>query len=383
MKYSEKNPPIVCMQKNSSCYKGTSKMTPKGVLWHDTGCNNTKVARYVQPHETDSNYKEMIALLGTNRYENDWNHKAVQKGVNAFIGKLADGSVAAVQTLPWDYKPWGCGKGSKGSLNNTHMQFEICQDDMNSADYFNKVYKEACELTAYYCKMYNLNPHGTFTYQGVKVPVITSHKESHSLKMGSNHGDPIKWLKKYGKTMDDVRNDVAKLMNAQEEKVEQPKQPEKVEDYSFTLGEEVKLVSGAKYSSGKSIASWVFKKTLYVRAINGENITISTLKTGAVTGTVNAKYLVSLNPSVAKPTPAPAPAPEPSSPVTPSETTLKVGDTVKLVAGAKYASGKSIASWVFKKTLYVRAINGDKITISTLKTGAVTGTVFKKDLTKV
>ena len=184
---------------------------------------------------------------------------------------------------------------------------------MNSADYFNKVYKEACELTAYYCKMYNLDPHGTFTYQGVKVPVITSHKESHSLKMGSNHGDPIKWLKKYGKTMDDVRNDVAKLMNAQEEKVEQPKQPEKVEAYSFTLGEEVKLVSGAKYSSGKSIASWVFKKTLYVRAINGENITISTLKTGAVTGTVNAKYLVSLNPSVAKPTPAPTPAPSGAS----------------------------------------------------------------------
>ena len=382
MKYSEKNPPIVCMQKNSSCYKGTSKMTPKGVLWHDTGCNSPKVARYVQPHETDSNYKEMIALLGTNRYKNDWNHKAVQKGVNAFIGKLADGSVAAVQTLPWDYKPWGCGSGSKGSLNNVTMQFEICADSMTDKNYFNAIYKEACELTAYYCKMYNLDPYGTFTYKGVTVPVITSHKESHSLKMGSNHGDPIKWLKKFGKTMDDVRNDVAKLMKAQEEKVEQPEKVENNEAHSFALGEEVKLVSGAKYSSGKSITSWVFKKTLYVRAIKGENITISTLKTGAVTGTVNAKYLVSLNPSVAKPS-TPAPAPAPSVPAIPSTTTLKLGDTVKLVSGAKYASGKSIPSWVFKKTLYIRAINGDKITVSTLKTGAVTGTVFKKDLTKV
>ncbi len=217
MKYSDKNKPIVCMQTNSTCYKGTTTMTPKGVLWHSTGANNPTLKRYVQPLETDKNYNEMIALLGKNQYGNDWNHKARNAGLNCWIGKLADGTVATVQTMPWNYKPWGCGAGSKGSLNNTHVQFEICEDDLKSESYFNAVYKEACEITAYLCKMYGLDPLGTFTYKGVTVPVITTHDESYDLKLGSNHGDPTAWLKKYGKTMNDVRKDVAALMGKKEE----------------------------------------------------------------------------------------------------------------------------------------------------------------------
>ena len=74
MKYTDKNPPIVCMQTNSTCYKNTRKMEVKGILWHSTGSNNPYIKRYVQPHETDANYDEMIALLGKNQYGNDWNH---------------------------------------------------------------------------------------------------------------------------------------------------------------------------------------------------------------------------------------------------------------------------------------------------------------------
>jgi hypothetical protein len=47
MKYSSKNPPLVCMMTQSTCYKGTKEMTVKGVLWHSTGCNNKTVKRYV------------------------------------------------------------------------------------------------------------------------------------------------------------------------------------------------------------------------------------------------------------------------------------------------------------------------------------------------
>ena len=212
MKYSETNKPIVCMQTHSTCYRGTSKMKPRGILWHDTDGGNPNLCRYVQPHETEENYAEMIALLGKNRYGNDWNHKYRKAGMNCFLGKLADGTVATVQTMPWDFAPWGCGSGSKGSLNNTHIQFEICDDGYKSKEYFEAVYKEACEITAYLCALYDLDPLGTFVYNGVKVPVITSHAESHKLKLGSNHGDPLKWLKKFGKTMDDARHDVAALM---------------------------------------------------------------------------------------------------------------------------------------------------------------------------
>lgn len=208
MKYSDNNPPIVCMQKNSTCYKGTKHMTIRGVLWHSTGANNPNLRRYVQPHETDGNYAEMIALLGKNSNKNDWNHISVQAGLNAWIGKLADGSVASVQTMPWDYKPWGCG----GGCNNGWIQFEICEDGLNDKTYFDKIYREACELTAYLCKKYGLDPMGTVSYSGKAVPVILCHADSYRLGLGSNHGDVLHWFPKFGKSMDDVRRDVAAII---------------------------------------------------------------------------------------------------------------------------------------------------------------------------
>lgn len=125
MKYSEKNKPLVCMQTTSRCYKGTTTFTPKGILWHSTGCNNPNLKRYVQPSDNAPDRQEMLDILGVNTGRNDWNHKSVQAGLNCWIGKLADGTVTTVQTMPWNYKPWGCGAGSKGSCNNTHIQFEI------------------------------------------------------------------------------------------------------------------------------------------------------------------------------------------------------------------------------------------------------------------
>ena len=60
----------------------------------------------------------MLKLIGENIYKNDLNHIEDDIGLNAWIGTLADGSVATVQTLPWDYRPWGCGSGPKGSCND-------------------------------------------------------------------------------------------------------------------------------------------------------------------------------------------------------------------------------------------------------------------------
>ena len=212
MKYTSSNAPLVCMQTNSTCYKQTSKMAVKGVLWHSTGANNPNIKRYVQPSENDINYSKLITLLGTNTGRNDWNHVSVQAGLNAWIGKLADGTVTSVQTMPWDYKPWGCGSGSKGSCNNGWIQFEICEDSLVDGGYFTKVYNEACELTAYLCFKYGINPKGTVNFNGINVPTILCHQDSAKLGLGSNHADVYHWFNKYGKTMDDVRNDVAKLL---------------------------------------------------------------------------------------------------------------------------------------------------------------------------
>ena len=212
MKYSSSNAPLVCMQTNSTCYKQTSKMSIKGVLWHSTGANNPNIKRYVQPSENDTNYGKLMTLIGNNTAKNDWNHISVQAGLNAWIGKLADGTVASVQTMPWDYKPWGCGSGSKGSCNNGWIQFEICEDSLVDGGYFTKVYNEACELTAYLCFKYGINPKGTVNLNGVNVPTILCHQDSAQLGLGSNHADVYHWFNKYGKTMQNVRDDVAKLM---------------------------------------------------------------------------------------------------------------------------------------------------------------------------
>ena len=141
------------------------------------------------------------------------------------------------------------------------------------------------------------------------------------------------------------------------------------------VGDAIKLVAGAKYTSGKNVPSWVTKKTVYVREIRDDgNIVVSVLKIGAITGVVNSKYIIKNGQTVSTAT----------STSTSNTTKLNVGDAVKLISGAKYTSGKSIPSWVFNCTLYVRELRGsDSVVISTLKSGAITGVVSKKYLTKV
>lgn len=152
--------------------------------------------------------------------------------------------------------------------------------------------------------------------------------------------------------------------------------PTIVQSAEFNVGDEVKLTTGAKYTSGKSIPSWVFASKLYVREIQGDNIVISTLKTGAVTGVVSKKYLT-------KTTSMTTTKPATTTTTKPATTALVVGDKVKLISGAKYTSGKAIPAWVSKSTLYVRELQGDNVAVSIFKSGAITGIVAKKDLKKV
>ena len=213
MKYSDDNEPLVCMMTQSTCYRETRLFTPKGILWHSTGVNNPNLKRYVQPDDNAPDRDKMLKKLGTNTNKNDWNHVDRKVGLNFWIGKLANGKVAAVQTMPWNFRPWGCGYGSKGSGNDIYIQFEICEDALKSKSYFNACYKEACQMTAYLCRMFDIDPKGTIEYNGQILPTITDHTGAHGFKIGSNHGDIQHWSKKYGKTMASVRKDVAKILD--------------------------------------------------------------------------------------------------------------------------------------------------------------------------
>ena len=348
MKYSANNKPIVCMMTNSTCYKGTRKMNVLGVLWHSTGANNPWLKRYVQPSDNASDRAELIELIGKNTYGNDWNHINRQAGLNCWIGKLADGTVATVQTMPWDYRPWGCGSGSKGSCNNGWIQFEICEDALTDKTYFDKVYKEACEITAYLCDMYDLDPNGTVTMNGVKVPVILCHADSYNLGLGSNHGDVLHWFKKHGKTMADVRKDVAALMGSAS--TDTPTTPTTPVQPETPVTTEMYRVRKAWADSKSQIGAY--------RDLN--NAKVACDKAGAGYYVFNSA----------------------GKAVYPVVDKLEVGDEVTLVSGAKYTSGATPKPWVYTSTLYVRELrNNDTVAvISTKKTGDITGVVYVKDL---
>lgn len=196
----------------NACYKAGRKITVKGIMVHSTGANNPWLKRYVGPDD---------GLLGKNQYNNHWNthHPGGREVcVHGFIGKLADGTIATYQTLPWNHRGWHAG----GSANNTHIGFEICEDGLTDSTYFKKVYQEAVELCAYLCKLYGLTEKN-----------IICHSEGYKQGIASNHGDVMHWFPKHGKSMDTFRADVKALLNAGAEKDEPvdnttPTYPEKL-----------------------------------------------------------------------------------------------------------------------------------------------------------
>lgn len=236
MKYSEENKPLVCMQTQSTCYKGTRLMKPEGVLWHTTGANNPYIKRYVQPSDDDPNKEYLLKLIGKNTNGNDWNHIERQAGLNCWIGKLADGTVATVQSMPWDFRPWGCGSGVKGSCNSGWIQFEIAEDGLNDERYFEAIYREGCEITAYLCKLYNIDPYGTVTVNGVKIPTILCHQDSYRLGFGGNHADVYHWFSRFNKDMSNVRADVAELLKEDDEMLSYDQWKAYMEQYRKEIG---------------------------------------------------------------------------------------------------------------------------------------------------
>ena len=287
MKYSESNKPYVCMMTQSTCYQGTRTMEVKGVLWHSTGANNPTLKRYVQPSDTpDKRDTITLAQIGKNSYKNDWNHIDHEAGLNCWIGKLADGTVTTVQTMPWNYRPWGCGSGNKGSCNSGWIQFEICEDGLTDNTYFNAVYKEACEITAYLCKMYGIDPNGTVNVGGIKVPTILCHQDSYRLGLGSNHGDIYHWFSKHGKSMETARKDVASILSANKPSVSQPMNTNgktysvvtKINKYSTASDAKNKTNSKGTYDAG---IYYIYSK--YPNGYDGM-YNISTDKTGVSPG---------------------------------------------------------------------------------------------------
>ena len=184
------------MLTQNACYKAGGKMVPKGIMVHSTGANNPYLKRYVGPDD---------GLLGVNQYGNHWNTDkpgGISVCVHAFIGKLADGSIATYQTLPWNYRGWHAG----GTANDSYIGFEICEDGLSDPAYFSAVYTEAVELCAYLCRQFGLTEQN-----------IICHSEGYKLGIASNHADVMHWFPKHGKSMDTFRADVKTALSEEED----------------------------------------------------------------------------------------------------------------------------------------------------------------------
>ncbi len=158
--------------KNPCCAKG-AKIGVKGMMLHSVGCP--------QP---DANV--FIRTWDRNTYD------------IACVHGIIDGNTGKVyQTLPWEHRGWHCGRGTKGSGNDTHIGIEMCEPsciEYTGGSNFKcnnitmaktvvqRTYESAVELFAVLCKKYGLDP--------LADGVIISHKEGCARGIASNHGDP-------------------------------------------------------------------------------------------------------------------------------------------------------------------------------------------------
>lgn len=175
------------------CYKRGEKIVPRGIVLHSTASNNPYIKRYVQP--------DPDGTIGKNTNGNHWNQAKADKCMHGFLGKLEDGTLVFVQNLPWDYRCWGCGGDDSGSYNDSHIQFEICEDGLDNEAYYRAAFDAAAEICAMLCRQY-----------GIRTRNIVSHKEAHEALYASGHVDPHHWMMIYGDSMDTFRARVAAMI---------------------------------------------------------------------------------------------------------------------------------------------------------------------------
>lgn len=186
---------------NNGAYTSGRTIIPKGCVNHSVGCAQPKVD---------------VFFNGMNKSSAGW-------GVNALIGDFHLGEGRIILTLKWNGRPWGCGAGSKGSWNNSKIQWEICEpaghtyaggtminyNVQKNQEYFNRMWKMIVAWNVYLVKKFNYPISG-----------ISDHAESYRAGYGSNHSDVGQWWPKHGKSMDALRKEVQAIIeNGDEEEV--------------------------------------------------------------------------------------------------------------------------------------------------------------------
>lgn len=178
----------------NGAYQAGKKINPQGCVNHSVGCAQPSVDVFF----------------------NAMNQSSAGWGVNAILGDFHKGDGRILVVLPLDARPWGCGSGSKGSWNNTKIQWEVCEpaghtyaggtmiayDAVKNQVYFDRMWKMLVAWNVYLVKRFGYDING-----------ISDHAESYLAGYGSNHSDMGQWLPKHGKSMAALRQEVENILN--------------------------------------------------------------------------------------------------------------------------------------------------------------------------
>lgn len=178
----------------NGAYQAGRKINPQGCVNHSVGCAQPSVDVFF----------------------NIMNKSSAGWGVNALLGDFHKGDGRILVVLPLDARPWGCGSGSKGSWNNTKVQWEVCEpaghtyaggtmiayDVAKNQVYFDRMWKMLVAWNVYLVKKFGYDING-----------ISDHAESYRAGYGSNHSDIGQWLPKHGKSMAALRQEVEAILN--------------------------------------------------------------------------------------------------------------------------------------------------------------------------
>lgn len=117
-----------------------------------------------------------------------WNRPDISKCAHLFVD-----DTMALRYLPDTMEGWHVGgTGNRGSIG-----IEMCEDRDWAAAYFEKTRANTMVVVEGLCRVH-----------GLDADAVLSHREAHQRGMGSNHGDPDHWWRRFGYTMTDFRKEL-------------------------------------------------------------------------------------------------------------------------------------------------------------------------------
>lgn len=182
----------------NGAYTSGRTIKPQGSVNHSVGC--------AQPNP--------------DVFFNLMNKESAGWGVNAILGGFDKGEGKIILALKWNGRPWGCGAGSKGSWNNSKVQWEVCEPAGHTYAGGTMIGYDVAKNQVYFDRMWKMLVAWN-VYMAVKfsypISGISDHAESYRAGMGSNHADMGQWLPKHGKSMDALRAEVQEILEAKQE----------------------------------------------------------------------------------------------------------------------------------------------------------------------